>query len=148
MEDFDEKQKIIDNEHLKLLSLIHYISGGLTLALALFIGGYFFFIFFLISTFDSQHQFDQSLENQMPEAFFTIMLTIFLIIFILGLFFGISQIVSGRLMKLRQLRWFSFAIGIINLLNFPYGTILGIFTIIVLEKDSVRQQYLEQIQSR
>jgi len=143
MENFDEKQKIIDDEHLKLLSLFHYISGGLTLAFALFIGAYLFLIFFVISLAGQQKELDPKFNEALPEAFFTVLMTIFMVIFILGLLFGIAQIVSGRLIKLRQLRWFSFTLGIINLLNFPYGTILGIFTIIVLEKDSVNRQYLD-----
>jgi hypothetical protein len=148
MENDEERQKTIDNEHLKLLSIFHYISGGITLAFALFIGAYFFLIFFIITYAGFQKDIDPEFNKTMPEAFFTIMLTIFIIIFFLGLLFGIGQIVSGRLIKLRQLRWFSFTIGIINLLNIPYGTILGIFTIIVLERDSVRQQYLEHVESR
>ncbi|MEJ2544432.1 MAG: hypothetical protein P8Y99_10235, partial [Calditrichaceae bacterium] len=48
MNDIDERQKIIDNEHLNLLSLFHYISGGITIAFALFFGLYFIFILFLI----------------------------------------------------------------------------------------------------
>jgi succinate dehydrogenase/fumarate reductase cytochrome b subunit len=144
MENLDEKQTIIDNEHLKLLSIFHYISGGITLAFALFMGAYFFLIFYLFSSAEFQKGINPEFNNNLPEAFFTIMMTIFMIIFILGLLFGIGQIVSGRLMKLRQVRWFSFAVGIINLLNFPYGTILGIFTIMVLERDSIRKQYIDQ----
>lgn len=148
MENFDEKQTIINNEHLKLLSIFHYISGGITLAFALFMGAYFFLIFYIFSFANLQKDISPEFNNNMPEAFFSIMLTIFMIIFILGLLFGIGQIISGRLIKLRQLRWLSFMVGIINLLNFPYGTILGIFTIMVLERDSVKQQYLQQIESR
>ncbi len=146
MENLDEKQAIIDNEHLKLLSIFHYISGGITLAFALFMGAYFFLIFYIFSFANLQKDLNPEFHNNLPEAFFTIMLTIFMIIVILGLLFGIGQIVSGRLMKLRQVRWFSFAVGIINLLNFPYGTILGILTIMVLERDTVKQQYLQQIE--
>ena len=148
MEELVEKQRIIDDEHLKLLSLFHYISGGITLAFALFFGAYFILIFYILSLAEFQKDINPPLNKAMPEAFFTIMLTIFMIIFILGLLFGIGQIISGRLLKLRQLRWFSFTVGIINLLNFPYGTILGIFTIIAIERDSVKQQYLDQVENR
>jgi hypothetical protein len=145
MNDIDERQKIIDNEHLNLLSLFHYISGGITIAFALFFGLYFIFIFYIVSLAKFQDEVSPQLNEAMPEAFFSILLTIFVIIFILGVLFGIGQIVSGRLFKRRHMRWFSLTIGIINLLNFPYGTILGIFTIIVIERESVKQQYLEQV---
>lgn len=148
MEDFNEKQKIIDNEHLKLLSIFNYISGGLTLAFTLFIGAYLFLIFFIVSMAKNQQEFDPKLSEAFPETFLAILVTIFVIIFILGLLFGIGQIVSGRLMKLRHMRWFSFTIGILNLLNIPYGTILGVFTIMVLERDSVKQQYLDEMENR
>lgn len=141
MENQDEKQKIIDNEHLKLLTLFHYISGGLTLALTLFIGGYFFLIFAIIASAGLEQEFDSSINSEFPEVFLTIFVTIMVIILIFVLAFGVAQIVSGRLIEQRKMRWFSFTIAIINLLSLPYGTILGVLTIIVLDKQSIKEKY-------
>ena len=144
MENSDEMQKIIDNEHLKLLTLFHYISGGLTLAFSLFIGGYFFLVYFLIASSGLHAENSPAMNDTMPEAFLTIMLTIMIIVFILALSFGVVQLVSGRLIGLRKKRLFSFAVAIVNLISIPYGTILGVLTIIVLERQSVHNQYLKQ----
>ena len=141
MENFDEKQKIIDNEHLKLLTLFHYISGGLTLAFALFIGAYFFFIYAMIFSSGLQEEISPAMNDTFPAALLTVILTFMIIFFILALAFGVAQIVSGRLIELRKMRWFSFTIAIINLLSIPYGTVLGVLTIIVLDRYSIKDQY-------
>jgi hypothetical protein len=142
METSDQKQKIIDDEHLKLLSLFNYISGGLTLLFAFFVGAYFIIIFSVISSADFQQELNPAMNGQMPDAVFKVMLFVMIIFFVLGILFGVAQIISGRLIKLRKARWFSFAAAIVNLLLFPYGTILGIFTMVVLERNSVKDQYL------
>jgi len=143
MDNPEEKQKIIDDEHLKLLSLFHYISGGLTLAFVLFFGAYFLFIYFIITGAGFQQEINPAMNTPIPEAILAILLTVMIIIFILGLLFGVAQIVSGRFMNLRKMRWFSFTVGILNLLSIPYGTILGIFTLTVLGRYSITQQYSE-----
>ncbi|MEJ2054915.1 MAG: hypothetical protein P8X42_13420 [Calditrichaceae bacterium] len=114
METSDQKQKIIDDEHLKLLSLFNYISGGLTLLFAFFVGAYFIIIFSVISSADFQQELNPAMNGQMPDAVFKVMLFVMI----------------------------SFAAAIVNLLLFPYGTILGIFTMVVLERNSVKDQYL------
>lgn len=43
MENFEERQAIIDDEHLRLLSLFHYIKGRMTIVFSLF--GFFYFFF-------------------------------------------------------------------------------------------------------
>ncbi|MFM6408142.1 MAG: hypothetical protein ACKPGT_27195, partial [Microcystis sp.] len=61
--------------------------------------------------------------------------------FILGEVFAIATIVSGRFLKRRQRYWFSFVMACILCLFTPLGTILGVFTIIVLSRQSVKELY-------
>ena len=134
------KQSIIDDEHLKLLSLFHYISGGLTLAFS-FILIFQFLIFFTIFKNLPFEKFDTVLtsESNVAPVFLNYFLYIWLIIFLICIVFGILQILAARFIKLRKYRVFTFIIGILNL--FPYGTILGVMTIIVLNRYSVVELY-------
>ncbi|MDJ0671770.1 MAG: hypothetical protein DWQ53_23750 [Microcystis flos-aquae DF17] len=59
----------------------------------------------------------------------------------LGEVFAIATIVSGRFLKRRQRYWFSFVMACILCLFTPLGTILGVFTIIVLSRQSVKELY-------
>jgi hypothetical protein len=54
---------------------------------------------------------------------------------------GILTIVSGRLISLRRRRMFSLVVAGINCASFPFGTVLGVFTFIVLARPSVRALY-------
>jgi len=122
----------------------NYISGGLTLVFSLFMGMYFIIFSAVLTSADFQQNVNPGMDEAMPDDFFKIMLVIFMIVFLFSLLLAVGQIVSGRLITLRKLRWFSFIVAIINLIFIPYGTILGVFTLIVLERNSVKEHYLSQ----
>lgn len=58
-----------------------------------------------------------------------------------GWVLGILTIVSGRRMMRRRSRLFSMIVAGVNCVSFPLGTTLGIFTIVVLARDSVKAMY-------
>jgi hypothetical protein len=60
---------------------------------------------------------------------------------LIGWTFGILNILSGRRIAQRRSRVFTMVIAAINCISFPLGTALGVFTIIVLSKDSVKAVY-------
>jgi hypothetical protein len=62
---------------------------------------------------------------------------------LMGWTFGIFTIISGRRIAQHRSRVFSIVIAAINCISFPFGTALGVFTIIVLAKDSVKMLYGE-----
>jgi len=62
---------------------------------------------------------------------------------LLGLAYGVLEIVSGRFISQRRRRVFSLVVAVPRLLFIPYGIILSIFTLLVLERPSVRQLYRE-----
>ena len=136
------KQSIIDEEHLKLLSLFHYISGGLTLAFS-FIFVFQFLIFFAIFKNLPIDRFDTVMTGgqNIAPVFFNFFLYLWFIIFIIFIVIGILEILAARFITLRKYRVFTFIIGILNLFSFPYGTILGVMTIIVLNRYSVINLY-------
>jgi len=141
MTDNQFKQEIIDGEHLKLLSVFHYIQGAFTILTASFFILHLV-MFAIFSKLAENPEFaGEEFGSEFPVAIFTVF-TIFFGIFILaGITFGILQIISGISIKKRKNRIFSFIIAIVELIFIPYGTILGVLTIIVLQRESVKNLY-------
>ena len=54
---------------------------------------------------------------------------------------GLLNLISGLYIRVRRHRTFSIIVGGINCLHMPLGTMLGVFTIVVLMRDSVRELY-------
>ena len=62
-------------------------------------------------------------------------------IILFGWTLGILTILSGRFIARRIHRTFSIVMGAINCALFPFGTVLGVFDIILLTKDELKRQY-------
>lgn len=142
MQNSEERQAIIDEEHLRLLSLFHYIKGGITVGFSLF--GLLYFGFFAFIMRISSRVESSEFDNEFPREFFSYFLIIIGVIVALVLVFGVLQLVSAHYMRRGRNRIFSFVIGIIECLEIPYGTVLGVMTIIVLTRYSVKQGYLQK----
>ena len=137
-----DRQKIIDEEHLRLLSVFHYISGVMTLFISIiFLIQFFVFSFIFDEVINSV--FDIALVgnyNFDPEIF-TFLIYLWMILFFIFIAFGLTQIFSAKFLRAKKYRIFSFIVAIISILSFPYGTILGVMTIIVISKSSVMELY-------
>ena len=122
-----------DVEHLRLLSIFHYVAGGIL--------GFFsclpfihiamgLFIILAPETFD---------KGEPPPPFFGWMFVIMGSVFVLaGWTLAILVIVAGRLLKRHKRRIFCMVVAGISCLFMPVGTVLGVFTIIVLSRPTVR----------
>jgi len=58
--------------------------------------------------------------------------------FLAGLAMAICILLAGRSLSGRKRSWFAFVVSCTECLFFPFGTILGVFTSIVLSRDSVK----------
>jgi hypothetical protein len=135
-----ETRAVIDNEHLKLLAIFHYIVGALhALWASIFIIHFFMGVALLLNP---EGFFGKAEKN--PPAFFGAIIMIFTgSIVLAGWTIGGLTIYSGLCIKRRARRTFSIVMAGINCALFPFGTVLGVMTIIVLLRDSVRSIYLE-----
>jgi len=141
----EEKQSVLDEEHLRLLSLFHYVSGGITVAFSLFFGVWIVFAAVMFAFLPPPtHGCAEGAAPHHGQAIPVVMLVIFGVLFAIGVAYGILEIVSGRFISRRRRRVFSFVVALPRLLFLPYGLILSIFTLLVLERPSVKQLYRAQ----
>jgi MFS family permease len=131
-----------DHDHLRLLSIFHYIVGGFTLVFSCL------FILYIVmglvmylnpQAFHPPQQADS--VPPMPKEFglFVVAFGSFALLF--GWAYGILTIISGRMIGRLRGRVFSLVIAGLNCLLIPFGTALGICTFIVLLRESVRKLY-------
>jgi hypothetical protein len=131
-------QRKIDANHLKLLSIFHYVGAGLALLGILFLLAHFaiFHAFFA-----NPKMWANQKEGPPPAEFFAIFKWFYLVFGVWFLASGVVNVISGLWIRARKHRTFSLVVGGINCLHIPLGTVLGVFTIIVLVRDSVQELY-------
>jgi hypothetical protein len=127
-----------DDDHLRLLSIFHYVVGGL---IALF--GCFPIIhvtvgLFLIFSPDTM----KDNKGELPSALFGL-LFVLAGVTIIAMFwtFAGCLIVSGHFLSQRKHYLFCLVMAAIACMCSPFGTVLGVFTIIVLMRESVKQAF-------
>ena len=139
--DLQRNQRQADLGHLKLLVIFHWIFAALgVFGLFLMFGHYSF-----MSTFFSAILENEDLrqgEMLTPFSMFEGIAKWFYVIS--GLFSVLSTIanvISAVALTKRKWRMFSIIVGGVNCMSVPLGTILGVFTIVVLLRDSVCELY-------
>jgi peptidoglycan biosynthesis protein MviN/MurJ (putative lipid II flippase) len=131
-------QRKIDAGHLKVLAICHFVGAGLALLGILFL----LIHYAIMHAVFSNPKFWQGRNQTPPPAEIFAMMKWFYLIG--GLWFiasGILNVISGFFLLARKHRIYSLVVAGINCLHIPLGTILGVFTIVVLNRDSVRELY-------
>ncbi len=127
-----------DEENLRLLSISHYVVGGLTAVFACFPLIHLSIGLMLVTSSGPFGHMNMH-GGQPPPAFFGwIFVAIGAILFVMGQSLAICMILSGRFISQRKKYTFAFVVACLECLMMPFGTILGIFTIITLSRDSVK----------
>ena len=126
-----------DEEHLRLLSIFHYVVGGLTGLFALFpIFHLIFGVFFILAP----EKFAG--KGEPPPAFLGWLFVIFGVVFItIGWTFAALILTAGRFLARRKHYLFCLTMAGVECLFMPFGTVLGVFTIIVLIREPVKQLF-------
>lgn len=128
-----------DEEHLRLLSIFHYIVGGITGLCACFplihlvVG-----LGLLLAPEELSNSEHSSGPDRLVGLFFTLFAGAFIIV---GWAFAIATAYAGRCLARRENRTFCFVVAAVNCLNTPIGTVLGVFTIVVLMRPSVKELF-------
>jgi len=131
-----ERQSILDEEHLKLLSIGYWVWGAIMGAYSLFMAAYFLFIGFFFAAIPT--------GSDAPPAFFRwIFVAIAVVVLcIAGTISGL-QIANGFWIRRRTHRVASMVLAGFSCMSVPIGTMLGVFSFIVFARPSVRALYGE-----
>ena len=127
-----------DIENLRVLSIFHYVVGGLGCLMSciplihMIVG-----LVFILSPEILESNGGDSLPAFIGWMFFAMGLLFFLVC--QGV--SICIIISGRFIAKQKKYLFSFISGCIECAFFPFGTVLGVFTIVILSRDSVKKLY-------
>ena len=130
-----------DEGHLNNLAIGHYIVGAIMVAFAclpllhLGIG-----VAMLTGVLPIEAEVEGDIEA-MPSLFAWMFIGMGALFFLLGQAVSIGVVLSGRFLQKRKNYMFSFVLGCLMCFFVPVGTILGVFTIIVLSRDSVKKIY-------
>lgn len=123
-----------DEQHLDLLAIFHYVVAGITALVACFpmihlgVG-----IAMLLGAFDRQ--------NGPPAFFGWIFVAVASVMILLGWTLAAFIFATGRNLKRRTAYTFCLVMAGVECIFMPFGTVLGVFTIVVLIRDSVKRLF-------
>jgi hypothetical protein len=135
-----EGQKMArDEEHLQLLSIFHYVVSGLTALFALFPILHLVLGLFLILTPETLAG---KGHDQPSPALIGWFFVIFAITFIaIGWLFAVFILTAGRFLARRKHYTFCLVMAGIECIIMPFGTVLGVLTLVVLLREPVKQMF-------
>jgi len=136
-----------DESHLNLLSVFHFVMGGLyTLGIG-FVALHFLFMRMIMTM-------PQSVPASpppgiatapappgMPPEMMAILIVFYIVMGLVIAALATGNIIAGFWLRQRIQRTATFVVAAINCAVFPFGTVLGVFTIIVLQRVTVKMTY-------
>jgi hypothetical protein len=131
-------QRNVDEDHLNLLAIFHFVVAAMTLMGILFLFAHYMMMHFIFTNPDIWK--DQK-GGPPPEAIFSIFIIFYIIAGAILVVIGVMNVMSGLFIRVRKNRTFSLVVAGIDCLQFPFGTILGVFTFVVLFRESVTAIY-------
>jgi hypothetical protein len=136
-----ERQHIIDHEHLRLLRIAYFVDSGMTAFMAL-IGLLYLGIGVLFTAGLDNLPSD---PDGPPPGFVGLMFAaIGGGIFVFGAVLIVLKLLTARALQTRSSRTLCLITAALTCLHVPYGTLVGIFTFIVLGRPSVRALFERQ----
>ncbi|WP_221031518.1 hypothetical protein [Actomonas aquatica] len=129
-----------DRDQLKLLRIFHYVWSGFIGLGILFLIGHWFLLQSLINNPELMQN-NASTSGPPPEEFFALFKWFYLVMGFLFVVAIVANLLSATFLGARRHRLYSMVVAGLNCLAFPFGTVLGIFTFVVLVRDSVQALY-------
>jgi hypothetical protein len=126
-----------DLEHLRLLAIFHYVVAGLS-----FLCACFPLIHLAVGIGIVSGAFGTPRFGEPPPEFIGWVFIFFSTTFIvMGWAFAICLAVAGRLLQRQRGYMFCFVMAALACALMPVGTVLGVFTLIVLVRPSVKELF-------
>ncbi len=125
-----------DADHLRILAAFHYVFAGLAL-----VGIGFLAVHYLIMrTVMSPEMLAQS-PNPPPEGFLDLFVWFYVFFAAMMIVGGVLNLLAANNLRKRRSRMFCMVVAGLNCLQFPFGTVLGVFTLVTLNRDTVRAMF-------
>jgi hypothetical protein len=124
-----------DKEHLRLLAIFHYVVAGLATLLSFFpllysaVGGFLLY---------AAHYPGLSTQEPPPAILGWIFIALGALFFLAGIAMAICILIAGRCLSRCKRYSLALVMACLECLFIPFGTILGVFTIIALSRESVK----------
>ena len=123
-------------EHLRLLTIFHYIVGGITFLFACF--PLMHVAFGILMATGSMENAGHEGKFAPPRAF-GLFIALFGCAFVgTGWVIAGSMIAAGRFIAARKRHTFCIVVAAVSCIFMPFGTVLGVFTLIMLSKPQVK----------
>ncbi len=125
-----------DEQYLKLLSIFHYVVGGIAGLFACFP-----IIHFVVGISILISSFTQPSQEDFPAAVGLLFTLVAGTVILTGWAFAICIVLAGRYISQRKNHMFCMVMAGIECMFTPFGTVLGVFTIITLIRPSVKELF-------
>ena len=127
-------------EHdLRLLSIGYYIQGGILMFYALLALFYLTFMGAILSQVINAAEKDG--RNQIPPGVVEGILTVFGVVVVIIIAGSLCLLYSGLALRNHKHRTFVLVMAALSCLAIPYGTLLGIFTFMVLQRPAAKVMF-------
>lgn len=125
-----------DHEHLRLLSVFHYVVAGIAFLFSLFP-----ILHLAIGIAIVTGKLGSSKGEPPPEVFGWIFILFAAAWILAGMAYAFCLALAGRALRSRTRYLFCLVMAALSCMFMPFGTVLGVFTIIVLLRESVKAQF-------
>ena len=125
-----------DDEHLRLLEIFHYVVAGLAGLFSLFP-----VIHLVLGLVILSGKMDEPGGTPAPAALGWVFVAFASCAILLGLTFATCLAVAGRCLRARRRYTFCLVMAGLSCMFMPIGTVLGVFTILVLLREGVRARF-------
>ncbi len=145
----EEYQASQEADQLRILAILKTIYGALIFVGSIFVVAYFAFMGVMFSSFATTTRSGPGAATRpdaIPPAFGSIFLVVGIIVMIILWALGGIAVYSGKCIRERRNWTLVMVSACLNCLHMPLGTALGVYTIIVINKPSVRAQFDRQLQ--
>jgi hypothetical protein len=125
-----------DTEQLNLLAIFHYVVAGLAAIFSFF--PLLYTAIGVIFIFAARHGTAKSGEELPPEFLGWIFAMLGSVLFVMGIAMASCILIAGRCLSRPRCYSFALVMACVECVFVPFGTILGVFTIVALSRESVK----------
>jgi hypothetical protein len=133
------RQSIVDEEHLKLLSIAYMVYAGLSALFSLY--ALIFVLIGVVTVVLDLHSPPDTKDSISPVVFGLIFGGIAFIVLAMAIFSAVLNFMTSRKIARRKSKTFCLVSAALSCFSIPHGTLLGVATFIVLGRKSVAELF-------